>query len=647
MIHCTINGKVTYPSTSEKIKVTYANQFIEDSGTYTYDISFPMSVHANQVVFNNVHRFDVHKRITAFDDCKLYVDNRLIIDGKGTVTSVTESKLKLQIVGGKSRIKYNSNFERHFIDEIDYPKVYVTCGIDRAVYGVCGVDKLDMEKWSSISVDLTTKNFVGCPGVAAFNPINDETAGYIVNQIINVYLNWIKVNGIKYDINRRTARMNSLAVQPYLLYVLKEVLRYEGYTIERNDFDCEPWNRILIASVNITSKIAGALPHWSVYTFIDEVRKLFNASIIFDETNKKVKILSTNEMTSNDYVVYDCLDEYSTEYNEDGVVTMATANVEYDFYDSAERDWREYVPQDVLRNYPTKEYSTKEALMAAAMAMEVRERRSTIFKVDNDLYIYAMMPKDGNPDAEDTEEKCVRCGVFNAIMRDLNSDSSVSLRISPVAVFQRKRRRSDTDSIDKLPNCWVCVPTMPNDRTSSEDVSYDESGEEFVSVQDAMQGADIDSGKESDDQKMAIMFQGVNVVNILKGQACPYNTLLPDEATLARYPVTLTDYHKYPAWVGEGETASLSLSRGVTSAWRDAEGRWHFGSRYPSTSSRGQEVKIDTHNLFCIKFPTDDIPNPSKIHIFNNRRFICQKIEMEVSDGTISRLKTGYFYEIL
>lgn len=391
MIHCTINGKVAYPSTSEKIKVTYANQFIEDSGTYTYDISFPMSVHANQVVFNNVHRFDVHKRITAFDDCKLYVDNRLIIDGKGTVTSVTESKLKLQIVGGKSRIKYNSNFERHFIDEIDYPKVYVTCGIDRAVYGVCGVDKLDMEKWSSISVDLTTKNFVGCPGVAAFNPINDETAGYIVNQIINVYLNWIKVNGIKYDINRRTARMNSLAVQPYLLYVLKEVLRYEGYTIERNDFDCEPWNRILIASVNITSKIAGALPHWSVYTFIDEVRKLFNASFIFDETNKKVKILSTNEMTSNDYVVYDCLDEYSTEYNEDGVVTMATANVEYDFYDSAERDWREYVPQDVLRNYPTKEYSTKEALTAAAMAMGVRERRSTIFKVDNDLYIYGCL----------------------------------------------------------------------------------------------------------------------------------------------------------------------------------------------------------------------------------------------------------------
>ena len=68
MIHCTINGQAAYPSASDKIKVTYANQYIEDSGSYTYDISFPMSIHANQVLFANIHRFDVHKRSKSFDD---------------------------------------------------------------------------------------------------------------------------------------------------------------------------------------------------------------------------------------------------------------------------------------------------------------------------------------------------------------------------------------------------------------------------------------------------------------------------------------------------------------------------------------------------------------------------------------------------
>ena len=93
MIHCTINGQAAYPSASDKIKVTYANQYIEDSGSYTYDISFPMSIHANQVLFANIHRFDVHKRSKSFDDCKLYADNRLFISGKGTITSVSDTRL--------------------------------------------------------------------------------------------------------------------------------------------------------------------------------------------------------------------------------------------------------------------------------------------------------------------------------------------------------------------------------------------------------------------------------------------------------------------------------------------------------------------------------------------------------------------------
>lgn len=106
MIVCSLNGKTAYPSSSDKIKVTYENQFVKDSGSYTYDISFPMDIARNREIFNNVQRLDVKKKVDDFDDCKLYADNRLIISGKGTVTSITNDTVKLQIVGGKSRIKY-------------------------------------------------------------------------------------------------------------------------------------------------------------------------------------------------------------------------------------------------------------------------------------------------------------------------------------------------------------------------------------------------------------------------------------------------------------------------------------------------------------------------------------------------------------
>lgn len=61
MIVCTLNGKMAYPSSSDKIKVTYENQYVKDSGSYTYDITFPMDIAANRKIFGNVQRIDVKR----------------------------------------------------------------------------------------------------------------------------------------------------------------------------------------------------------------------------------------------------------------------------------------------------------------------------------------------------------------------------------------------------------------------------------------------------------------------------------------------------------------------------------------------------------------------------------------------------------
>ena len=103
------------------------------------------------------------------------------------------------------------------------------------------------------------------------------------------------------------------------------------------------------------------MPHWSVYKFIDEVRKLFNASFIFDEVTKTVQIFAMNELTANHTVSYECDDDYSSEYDEDGFENVATSNLEYSFDDSVNRDWKEVLPLDILRRYPIKEYASVQA----------------------------------------------------------------------------------------------------------------------------------------------------------------------------------------------------------------------------------------------------------------------------------------------
>lgn len=629
MIHCTVNGQIAVPSSTDKIKVTYANQYIEDSGSYTYDITFPMSIHANQVIFGNVHRFDVHKPTTAFDDCKLFADNRLFISGKGTVTSVSESAVKLQIVGGKSRIKYNSKFEQHYVDEIDYPDVKITSGIDAMRYGLMGVTSVDCStKPSMVLVDLTNGVNVGQPGVALFYPIYDETYDCMSNYLAAATFDKLTFEGHKLP-GGTVPFMRVLAVQPNLLYVLKFILNSEGYTVIRNDYDCAPWRRLYVASARRSCLIKHALPHWSVYTFIEEFRKLFNASFVFDDVAMTVSIIATNELTNNEAVSYDCLDEYSAEYDEDGLSNLATSNVEYDFDDSTERDWREFIPLSVLKQYPVQTYDNTDAMTNAASAMTVKERRSTIFKVGYTYYIWAMLPKDGDPESKDETEQRTLCGLFNPIMRDKESDNVVDLKMIPVAMIQRKRIHSKMllPFTDRIPNKIVCMPSMSNDKdTSLDNMTVGDDGEYYVSVQDAMQGADISSNEEDADEKIRLMFSGDWVRDLKNGKVVRGGTFGNDN-TYTRYPICLTDSRMYPKLTGVGEDVSLSLER--------------------MPYNNNVNVEIDTHNLYCVKFVTDDIPDPSKIYIFHNRRFVCQKIEMDVSNDGIGKLKTGYFYEML
>lgn len=73
-----------------------------------------------------------------------------------------------------------------------------------------------------------------------------------------------------------------------------------------------------------------------------------------------------------------------------------------------------------------------------------------------------------------------------------------------------------------------------------------------------------------------------------------------------------------------------------------------FGNGGQSATPTGRygKVDIDKNNPITIKFITDDIPDPSKIYVFN-KRYICEKVEMNVTDDGIDKEKTGYFYEIL
>lgn len=620
MITCIINGHKAYPISTSSIKVTYANQYVTDDGEYTYDITFPMNILENRVIFKNVSRLEVKKNVAKYDDCKLFCNSQLIMSGVGTILSVNEKEIKLQIVGGKSRIKFNDRMTKHYIDEIPFGTA------DKPGYTV---DKgwsqgfKDLQKIYDIyRLDEDKSQFLGVEGKWCFVPVRDETNDMIAN--------FVGVDRTKQFIGYNAPYIMNLAVQPNLMHIFRKVVEYEGYTLKRNDFDCKPWNLLYIASAYKTRELCKALPHWSSYTFIEEFRKLFNATIVFDDILKTCSVINASELTTADSIEIEPMDEYTTDYDEDGSFsTSSTANLEYNLGNSANRDNYEVITKKVFDNF---EIVHSKELMGAnrqfastTLSWSEKQKRQTIIENFGNYYIYMV--------DENANKSWKPVGIWSPLIRDSSSDDFIDLNISPAAQVVENINFKSGLLEDKYYE-RRCLLSMPNDKESnSKEYDVDDDGYSYTSVQDALDDESALDNSEDEQECMNIFFILPGRVQSTDGST----TKLSWVGEKSRWPQFLTDYRineGFRPGIAHFEDIYFSLSLCMKS---------EFGTTCLGTL-HASGLKIDNKNCMEVKFKSDDIPDPSKIYIIRNKRFVCEKIEMEVKDDAIEPVYTGYFY---
>lgn len=619
MITCVINGMAAYPAASQSIKLTYANQYVTDDGEYSYDINFPMSIMDNRRVFHNVSRFDVSKVTQKFNDCKLYVSSRLILSGVGTIISVTEAEIKLQIVGGKSRIKFNDKLTKHYIDEIPFGTA------DKPGYTVDkGFSQKFKDKISEIyRLNEDKSEFLGAEGRWCFMPVRDETNDLIAN--------FVGVDRTKQFIGYNAPFIMNLAVQPNLMYIFRKVVEYEGYSLKRNDFDCKPWNLLYIASAYKTRELCKALPHWSSYTFIEEFRKLFNATIVFDDIKKTCSVINASELTTADSVEIEPLDEYTTDYDEDGSLsTSSTANLEYNLGDSANRDNYEVISKKVFESFEivhsTEVMGLDRQFASTTMLWSEKKKRQTIIENFGDYYIYV--------EDENEKKSWKLAGIWSPLIRDKSSEDYVDLNISPAAQVVEDINFKTGLLEDKYyeKRCLLSIPN--NKEPDSKDCDIDEDGYSYTSVQDALDDESMLDTTEDEQECMNIFF-------ILPGRVQiggPNTTSLSWVGNKSRWPQFVTDYrinddYRYCGIVDIFyDFYSLSLRK------KREIGTTCLGSLHDNG------LKIDNKNCLQVKFKSEVIPDPSNTYIIHNKKYVCEKIELEVKDDQIEPIFVGYFY---
>lgn len=614
MIKCTIDGKICFPDIKDNIKVVKKNPFLNSKDSYTMDITFPMNIIENIAVFGAVCRINASKRIKSFDRCVLYADNRVVIEGSGRVTEITESTVKMQIMSGYSAIRYKCQMQKVYIDRIDYPKV------DDKYKTIKHKKFHKKTEMLFVGDEIAAKGYVGDIDKYVFIPTYDIDTDEMANETLYTL-------DIHQDYNAEDVALFNAAVQPNLMMVMRSVMAAMGYDISHNAFDVYPWNRIVVANARQTTNCAYALPHWTAETFLDEFRNLFNASFVFDDSAKTVNIVSNRDFNTSKEVSYEVDDEFKVEYDEEGTESIFSSNVEYDL--QGEDRTLDTCPKELLQTFPIVDYASLSDILAAIEQMDEQLRATRIFrdKLGRMFFWGHAYDNDGNEQGYALKE----FGVFSPLYRDANSDTAVTLMMYPVDMVRRFYDWDFMVATSGSDHRWAkdgskikMRLTIPNalNPNGNDYIDYNEKG--YVSVSNVLEDGESKDKEETEDSVgMPLMF--------VTGQAAEYS------GYQSVIPLASTDNRRTQGTKDDAFNSFALSNKGYNT---------HYMGECHQTEDGKNLSTMDGNNQVCFRFITSDIPDPTDIFCFRNKRYVCLSIEINVTADGTEPLKTGYFYEL-
>lgn len=594
MIYCILDGDKIYPSLSSNIKITRENPDLKDKGSYTLDVTLPMSIFENRRKFRNLNRIDVSLKGNEYESATLYVGNKAVISGVGVVTSVSNTEVKMQIMNANSEFKYVSGFDKKYIDDLLGKlnlSIFHSIPMNPPMLNPGSLMDFFLPTMINYCEAVKSQVCVGDLDRGIYTPIYDETNDVIINEIV-------KING-----DSPLAMINPKC-QFNLLYILKMALIYMGYSYDLSEIDKYPWNRIYIVNTG------QFLPHWTVERLITEFKRLFGLSARFE--NRKATFSSIDY--DAEAVSYECMDEFSSEYDDEGIQSNETSNLKYNLYDSSEKTFYTEIPDEVMEAFTVKEYESESDMYNSFSSLTDSEKMQSIFSTPTG-YFYA---KTNNG----SDFTFVRAGQFNKLVRDPENDDAEELGIVPVTMvnkgiqFRCMHIRTEFWSVSisypEQADLKFIMPTAESEDTST----Y----KNYTTVQQAIEeGESANSSARAESERMEVFFLSEHTKSFC-----------------------LLDVGVTTAVVGTDPTIDAEFRDQISFALdKTPEGVVHIGQFHKKAS------RIDGKNQRCIKFICDEIPDPTRIYIFHNKRFVCEKIEMQITEKGIDQVKTGYFYEIV
>lgn len=670
MIEIFLDGKLAIPKENQTIKLTTENSFFTKSASYTYDVELPLAIEANRRIFGNIHRMDIPKEPRIME-AVLNVDNVTVLTGSAHITSVSDTSVKVQLLGEAASYNYGNKMGETYIDELDLGNWYMVTwpdgshwnhrqerwdyypdgtkfkGTSRAVFERAKYN--DDGTWNNDNILLRIYN--GTYPWVAF-PVINSNAEFTCNGFAFRYTtadhSTVKPFFRGYN-GERTLRpiedpaVTSTAIQPFVWIVAELVAKATGFTLNRDDnalYKNSFFKRIFIVTANNMIECNKSLPHWSVNDFWTQLENTFGLVLTMDYANKRMYLRQRSDHYRNiAKMVYvkNVLDEYSAEVDDETQVDISVNNVGFADFDANHAD---LLDEYIIGNCDVNtDFNGISDLLAWAKANKdsLTNYKGTLFKCkDGRHFIYSeaegivevnqFRPRlaDESKEDVDVELKFVparfvegECEVYGYIPPGSGSGHGGTYSDTPIAFFPAQMLQvpdiSEMDWYKKTGYTEINIEAILNEDEEEVSTAYDKDEKIFLA---------IIGDTTYDELTVNITFTNGNVLENKQ-------THFPRPRIRERMKAALTDSK------GTKEDSPYSLSL------IPIEGQENLAKH-----TVAEAVVIGAKVRQCIKFVADRIPDPTSIFLIHNRRFVCEKIEADIATSGLKKLLTGYFYEL-
>lgn len=641
----TINNQIAEIKKGTTIKLTRVNPYFADQGDYTLEVQLPLrGCPTNLAIFGPRN----HPATTQYPHIGEQYTMQLIapplqLEGTATVTSITETEIKVQLKAGVKASPLNN--DTTYIDELP---------LGNAWDGFTSVQTASGVLSSGTDVRTQIEIFSRCIGqtfLRTTTPVRQAaygTYGQTDAICLPIYSSTDDIIANPMDMITTTPHLDgdsidsiTLAPCPYLLDITARIFKCLGFIPhDWSQYTDNPLTRgIYIANTRQTLQRAAILPHWTVKEYLNELQNLLGC--VFTFSGRYVDMYTRKHYYTEKrkpITITQVSDAHTINISTDPEAeTTANGNVDYD-YPNISPMLR--LPDEVWQNatiLPTATYD--EALSHYnKLTIYYKKQSPNLYTVTPTNRAYAILIDDyGLPRLCEVDQ-------FAPLMRTTNREQMTKLRITPanMRITDPHIATNKGQLIDPTTDTGHYPIIAVADTILTKSNVY--------SVNNAINPPDTDTTDttttEAKDHIDIAWYNGEN--DTYYHEKCDTNNTKYEYYSLC--PIAIP----YTTSINGPEHIPLTLvTRGC--AFPTAEGPFALTTKgpintYATYGNIGQLLTtaptIDTRIELQAQFTDTINPDPTQPYLIGSRRYACARLEITIDQNGIQPLKQAYLYEI-